>query len=58
MAMNGSPVGKLTPTSVERALEADTRRICAMVRTLEAELVRFQDVSAFKRSLRDYRTDV
>jgi hypothetical protein len=58
MAMGGSPVGKLTPASVERALETDTRRIREMVRTLEAELVRFQDVSAFKRSLRDYRIDV
>ena len=57
LAMDSAPVRKLTPANVERALQADTHRIHEMVRTLEAELVRFQDMSAFKRSLRDYQID-
>ena len=57
MAMGGSPVGKLTPASVERALQADTRRVREMARALESDLVRFQDMTAFRRSLRDYQID-
>jgi hypothetical protein len=38
---------------VQRALEADIREIQGLVRTLEADLVRFQDIPTFKRSLRD-----
>jgi len=58
MQMGMSPAVKLSPAIVQRALEADTHRLHELVRTLAADLVRFQDVSIFKRSLRDYRIDV
>jgi len=58
MTMGVSPAVKLSPAIVQRALEADTHRLHELVRTLAADLVRFQDVSTFKRSLRDYRIDV
>jgi hypothetical protein len=57
MAVGESPVRKLSPAIVQRALEADIREIQALVRTLEADLVRFQDIPTFKRSLRDYQID-
>jgi hypothetical protein len=57
MAMGESPVRKLSPAIVQRALEADIREIKALVRTLAADLARFQDIPTFKRSLRDYQID-
>ena len=57
MAMGGFPVRKLSPAIVQRALEVDIHEIQALVRTLEADLVRFQDIPTFKRSLRDYQID-
>jgi hypothetical protein len=57
MAMGESSKRKLSPAIVQRALEADIREIQALVRTLEADLVRFQDIPTFKRSLRDYQID-
>jgi len=55
MAIGKSPGRKLSPAIVQRALEDDLREIQHLVRILEADLRRFQDVHAFKRSLRDYR---
>jgi hypothetical protein len=52
-----TPMRKLSPAIVQRALEADIREIQVLVRTLEADLVRFLDISSFKRSLRDYQID-
>jgi hypothetical protein len=57
MAMGGLPVRKMSPAIVQRALEADIHEIQGLVRTLEADLVRFQDIPTFKRSLRDYQID-
>lgn len=57
MAMGERPVRKLSPAIVQQALQADIREIQALVRTLDADLIRFQDIPAFKRSLRDYRID-
>jgi hypothetical protein len=57
MAMGKSSVRKLSPELVQRALEGDIREIHALVRTLEGDLVRFQDIPTFKRSLRDYQID-
>jgi hypothetical protein len=57
MAMGKSPVRKLSPEIVQRALEADIREVQALERTLEADLIRFQDISRFRRSLRDYQID-
>jgi hypothetical protein len=57
MAMGEPSVRKLSPAIVQRALEADIREIQALVRTLERDLVRFQNISTFKRSLRDYQID-
>jgi hypothetical protein len=57
MAMGDPPMRKLSPTIVRQALEADIREIQVMVRTLEADLIRFQDIPTFKRSLRDYQID-
>ncbi len=57
MAMGGFPVRKLSPAIVKRALEVDIHEIQALVRTLEVDLVRFQDIPTFKRSLRDYQID-
>ena len=57
MAMGESPTRKLSPAIVQRALEADIREIQVLVRTLEADLVRFLDIPTFKRSLRDYQID-
>jgi hypothetical protein len=57
MAMGESPMRKLSPAIVQRALEADIREIQVLVRTLEADLVRFLDIPSFKRSLRDYQID-
>ncbi len=57
MAMGESAMRKLSPAIVQRALEADIREIQALVRTLEADLVRFRNIATFKRSLRDYQID-
>ncbi len=57
MAMGGFPVRKLSPAIVQRALEVDIHEIQALVSTLEVDLVRFQDIPTFKRSLRDYQID-
>ena len=57
MAIGESPMRKLSPAIVQRALEADIREIHVLVRTLEADLVRFLDIPTFKRSLRDYQID-
>ena len=56
-AMGDSSVGKLSPASVQRSLEVDIQEIHYLVRTLEADLVRFEDVQTLKRSLRDYQID-
>jgi hypothetical protein len=54
MAM-GEPSGrKLSPASVQRALEVDIQEIHCLRRTLEADLIRYQNIQTFKRSLRDY----
>jgi hypothetical protein len=52
MAIKGVPAHKLSPTIVLRSLEADTRDIDGLVRSLESDLARFQDIKTFKRSLR------
>jgi hypothetical protein len=57
MAAGDSTMRKLSPAIVQRALQADIREIQAMIRTLEADLVHFQDIPTFKRSLRDYQID-
>ena len=57
MAMGDFPVRKMSPAIVQRALEVDIHEIQGLVRTLEADLVRFQDIPTFKRSLRDYQID-
>jgi hypothetical protein len=57
MAMEGSAVGKLTPAVVQRALEADIRGIERLVRSVDADLLRFQDIRTLKQSLRDYEID-
>jgi hypothetical protein len=57
MAMGEAPGPKLSPSRVQRALEVDIREIHSLVRTLEADLIRFQDIQAFRRSLRDYHID-
>jgi hypothetical protein len=57
MAMGDFPVRKTSPAIVQRALEVDIHEIQGLVRTLEADLVRFQDIPTFKRSLRDYQID-
>lgn len=57
MALGESSVRKISPAIVQRALAADIREIKALVRTLEADLVRFRDIPAFRRTLRDYQVD-
>jgi hypothetical protein len=57
MAMGESSVRQLSPAIVQQALEADVREIEALIRTLAADLVRFQDIPTLKRSLRDYPID-
>jgi hypothetical protein len=57
MAMGESRARKLSPALVQSALEADIREIKGLARRLEADLARFQDIPAFKRSLRDYEID-
>jgi hypothetical protein len=57
MVMGGSPGRKLSPAIVQRALEADMREIECLVRVIEADLVRFEDLPSFKRSLQDYQID-
>jgi hypothetical protein len=57
MAMGDSSMRKLSPTVVQQGLEADIREVHALVRTLEADLRHFQDISSLKRSLRDYQID-
>jgi hypothetical protein len=54
-AMGESPSRKLSPASVQRALDADIRELKELARILDADLQRFQDIPAFKRSLREYR---
>jgi hypothetical protein len=53
MGIGKSSMRKLSPAIVQRALEADIREIQVLVRTLEADLVRFLDIPTLKRSLRD-----
>jgi hypothetical protein len=57
MAMGESRARKLSPALVQSALEADIREIKGLARRVEADLARFQDIPAFKRSLRDYEID-
>ena len=57
MSKGDFPVRKMSPAIVQRALEVDIHEIQGLVRTLEADLVRFQDIPTFKRSLRDYQID-
>jgi hypothetical protein len=57
MTVGGYAASKLSPAVVQRALDADIREIKALVRSLEADLHRFQDIATLKRSLRDYQID-
>jgi hypothetical protein len=57
MAIGDSTVRKLSPAIVQQALQVDIHHVKALARTLEADLVRFQDIQNFKRSLRDYEID-
>jgi hypothetical protein len=57
MAVGESSEGKLSPASVQRALEVDIQEIHDLLRTLEKDLLRFQDVQTLKQSLRDYHIE-
>lgn len=57
MALGKSAGRQLSPTTVQRALQVDIHEIKRLTRTLETDLVRFQDIPTFKRSLRDYQID-
>ena len=55
MAMDASMAS--TPETVQRAFEADLREIEGMLRTVDADLVRFQNIRQLKRSLEEYQID-
>ncbi len=57
MAVGDVSFGKLSPAVVQRGLEADIREIQRMVRVVEADLIRFQDVQQLKSSLQYYQID-
>ena len=41
---------------VQAALEADICEVKGLMRAVEADLARFRDIQALKRSLRDHQT--
>jgi hypothetical protein len=56
-AVQGASARKLTPATVQRALEDDIRGVNTLARRLAADLERFRDVAVFKRELRAFEFD-
>ncbi len=57
MAVEGSGSRKPTPDAVRRALDADIHELKRTLRTVEADLARFQDIGQLKQILKAYRID-
>jgi hypothetical protein len=54
MAVGESLSSKITPESVQRALESDMRGMERLSRGIDADLLQFQDIRQLKRSLEGY----
>lgn len=57
MAVGDVAYSKMSPATVQRALEADIRELQGMARAVEADLLRFQDVRQLKWSLQYYEIE-
>ena len=57
IAVSDVKLGKLSPATVQRALEDDIRDMRETVRAVEADLIRFQDVQQLKWSLQYYQIE-
>jgi len=57
MALGGPGGPKLTPDSVQRALDLDVRDLQGMLRSIEKDLAHFTDIGRLRQSLRDFEIE-